>query len=286
MNMINNSRLWIWLDVSSSCNLSCRDCYTKETHSRAQLSISNYSLLLKKLMETELIIEKLHLNWRGEPLLNRYFTDFLTVRNSIAPNVPIEFHTNGLLLTSAMCKKIVESSSPNDLAYVSIDGGGETLHEENRGKGTWRSTLDGLHRLLDARESNPQKQLKVGIYEISYRRNAIYDVELVTLSRKCDIWTRVSPIDKFGQEKFFNSNKFPQGPCFWAGNAMCITTQGDVHICMLSFNSNGVIGNIFQEEVDAIIERGRLFRARLMHQGRNAVEHCKNCLKAEGDIDD
>lgn len=281
----SKDRVWVWIDLSSSCNLSCRDCYTKQAHAPALLSLKSFERILGKLAAADVEIEKLHLNWRGEPLTNKHFIEFLRVRRAMAPTVPLEFHTNGLLLTTTMCKGIVEQSMEGDLAYVSIDGGGQVLHEANRGPGTWYATMDGLRQLLDARDAGMPQRLSVGIYEISYGRATTYDRELVALSRRCDIWMRVCPIDRHGHEMPFETAAVPMGPCFWAGNSMCITAKGDVHVCMLSFDDRGVIGNILEDDPRAIIERGRSFREALTSLGRGSVPHCRNCRKTEGAID-
>jgi len=274
------------MDLSAACNLACRDCYTKHVHTSRLLSTDHFALVLEKLTAAGVTIEKLHLNWRGEPLTNKRFGEFLRIRNTTAPGVPLEFHTNGLLLSHDTCAEIVQQTREGDLAYVSIDGGGQVLHEANRGPGTWLQTLRGLARLLDARDAAGGPHLSVGIYEITYLRGAIYDRELVALSRRCDAWTRVCPIDREGREIPFADDVVPQGACFWAGNAMCITVTGDVHVCMLSFDRSGVIGNIFSEEVDDILRRGQAFRSSLVSSGRRAVPHCRNCYKTEGTIDD
>jgi len=281
----SRDHLWIWMDLSGSCNLSCRDCYTKHAHTPSLLSATSFELVLRKLASTSFTVEKLHLNWRGEPLTNKRFGDFLRIRKSVFPDAPLEFHTNGLLLTPALCAEIVELTLEGDLAYVSIDGGSKPLHEANRGQETWDTTLLGLQRLLDAKEAAFVPTLSVGIYEISYGRNVAYDRTLVALSRRCDMWTRVSPIDTHGNESPFDTQEIPHGPCFWAGNSMCITAKGDVHICMLSFDASGIIGNILTEDAQTIFDRGRSFRAALTARGRHSIPHCSNCRKSEGTID-
>jgi sulfatase maturation enzyme AslB (radical SAM superfamily) len=281
----HGDRVWIWMDVSASCNLACRDCYTKHIHAPALMTVEGFTEILKRLVQASLSIEKLHLNWRGEPLTNKRFTELLDVRRTIAPKVPLEFHTNGLLLTDVLCEAIVERLMADDLVYVSIDGGGIQLHEANRGGGTWAPTLKGLRRLLDAKDRYPGRGPNIGIYEISYGRKTNYDDELIALSRRCDMWTRVSPIDRHGHESPFAEVEVPHGPCFWAGNSMCITARGDVHVCMLSFDDRGVLGNMFVDDIHVILQRAREFRFTLTSAGRSAVGHCRGCHKTEGAID-
>jgi len=285
MTLEPKDRFWVWMDLSASCNLACRDCYAKHVHAPALLTVEGFAGILRRLVKARLSIEKLHLNWRGEPLTNKRFPELLDVRRSIAPEVPLEFHTNGLLLTDALCDAIVQRLLDGDLVYVSIDGGGMRLHEANRGEGTWIPALKGLRCLLDARDRRGGSGPNVGIYEISYGRESDYDDELIGLARRCDMWTRVNPIDKSGHEATFEELEIPRGPCFWAGNAMCITAKGDVHVCMLSFDESGVLGNVFVDDIHVIVQRARAFRDTLTSAGRSAIPHCRGCHKTEGTID-
>lgn len=281
----HRDRVWIWMDVSASCNLSCRDCYTKHVHAPVLQTVEGFEQILKRLISAPIRIEKLHLNWRGEPLTNKRFPELLDIRQAVAPDVPVEFHTNGLLLSDDLCTAITERSIADDLIYVSIDGGGPLLHEANRGHGTWTPTLAGLRRLLDARDRLGNDGPNIGIYEISYGRKLVQDKELIALSRRCDMWTRVEPIDKHGNEAPFEELKVPLGPCFWAGNAMCITAKGDVHVCMLSFDDSGVLGNVLKDDIRVILQRAHAFREALASAGRLAMPHCRACHKTEGAID-
>jgi MoaA/NifB/PqqE/SkfB family radical SAM enzyme len=281
----NIPRLWVWMDVSATCNLACRDCYTKQSHRPLLLSGVDFEIMLRKLADPAFDVPRLHLNWRGEPLTNKHLEELLQIRREILPGAPLEFHTNGLLLSPARCKAIVAQLLPGDLVYVSVDGGCKAAHEANRGLGNWEPTLNGLMHLLDARDQAANGGPDVGIYEITYPGRAPYDAQLVGLSRRCDAWTRVLQIGGDGHEAAFDSPVVPSGPCFWAGNAMCITATGQVHVCLLSFRSDGVVGNLLDDDLADIVQRARAFRTRLATLGRACTAHCAGCRKTEGTID-
>ena len=231
-------------------------------------------------------LRKLHLNWRGEPTLNKRLPELLQIKHTILPSVPLEFHTHGQLLNQDLAESIVTTLGPKDRVYVSIDGGWPEAHEANRGPGTWRGALQGLGRLLDAREANEAEGPIIGIYEIAYERRTRAHPDLVSLARRCDEWTRVNKIEDSGEEASFATAVVPHGPCFWVGNALCITARGDAHVCLLSFRPDGKLGNLFQEELGTILDRSDAFRERMLAVGRPAIAHCQNCRKTEGAIDD
>ena len=278
------SKLWIWMDVSATCNLACRDCYTKESHAPRLMTPHDFRLFMKKIAVPDVSVERFHLNWRGEPTTNKRLPDFLSIRRQLLPRTPLEFHTNGLLLNPKNSVELLSRTLPGDRIYVSIDGGSPEAHESNRGTGTWEPTLKGLRALLAAREHLAGACADVGIFEISYGRTK-YDKELLALGRHSDVWTRVHLMGKNGVEPTFDNGIVPTGPCFWAGNALCITATGDAFVCLLSFVPAGRLGNIFDDELSILIERAKKFREQIVHLGRAGVPHCKGCRKTEGSID-
>jgi sulfatase maturation enzyme AslB (radical SAM superfamily) len=279
-------RIWVWLDVSATCNLACRDCYTKHAHEGHLMSSAQFRIILQKLNDAAISLQKIHLNWRGEPLTNKRIVDFLRMRREILPTVELEFHTNGLLLNPRLCEEIIFTALDSDLFYVSIDGGRREAHEGNRGVGTWDDTLRGLRMFLDARDRRKVGSPRVGIYEIFYGDRSPYDPELVALSRRCDEWNRVAPVQTCGAEASHDTRTVPDGPCFWAGHAFCVTARGDVHVCLLSFRPDGRLGNLLTEDLQPILDKATSFRAGMIENGRLSQPHCRSCRKGAGEPND
>lgn len=285
MNQHARRQVWIWMDVSATCNLACRDCYTKAAHEPVLLSPQRFEILLGFFRKPHVDIRKLHLNWRGEPLINKHLPELLRLKRKLLPEVALEFHTHGLLLNQALAEEIIEEVGPKDRIYVSIDGGWPEAHEENRGPGTWSGALQGLEALLNARDHVDGEGPILGIYEITYERRTQAHPDLVALGRRCDEWTRVSMISADGREASFPNSSIPTGPCFWAGHALCITARGDAHICLLSFRHDGRLGNLFTDDLTMILDRSAAFRRRLLATGRSGIAHCRSCRKTEGGLD-
>ena len=250
-----------------------------------------------------LSIEALHLNWIGEPLLNPDFVDLLHVVSEYKYSAPFHWHTNGTLITPSLANEIVGIGFPHKV-YVSIDGGSESSHNKNRGKGTFSRSIKGLKNLIEARGDD--RNLKIGIYQLDLGENQeSYDEEFLALTDDVDEWVRVNPIspnkgDELPNDELIKTGKsflsvinsteysyrnevYPQGPCFWVGNALCIYPNGDSHICLLSNrNSSGFVGNVFERDINDILSDAHLFRQSILKQGRDDVDHCRGCLKNEG----
>jgi len=222
-------------------------------------------------------IQVAHLNWRGEPLMNPHFEQLLDLYMERWSDVPMHWHTNGLLLTRKRASRIVSASKPHRL-FVSIDGGTQELHERNRGRDTFRPALNGLRNLLD--ENGADGPLQVGLYQIDWGiPDAEYDPEFSQLARRVHEWIRVPPLGEDGTEPGTASYR---NACFWAGHSLCIDPLGKVSICLLSRGEQSLIGDLSTEPVDSILERAAQWRHELSTRGRQSKSQCSSCRKRDG----
>jgi sulfatase maturation enzyme AslB (radical SAM superfamily) len=270
--------LWIWLDPTRRCNLACEFCYTKHSHARDDMSPETLNRILDQLEPVKKSIRVVHLNWRGEPLMNARFEELLQLYFERWPEVPMHWHTNGILLTPRRAERLVGASRPHTL-FVSIDGGTEAAHERNRGVGSFRPALKGLRNLIAANGRNGP--LRVGVYQIDFGVPASeFDPEFVELAQRAHEWVRFAPLELDGAEAAANE-PFDRA-CFWAGHAMCIDPLGRVSVCLLAKGEYGVLGDLLQDRVENIIDRAQVWRSVLSTHGRSSKSQCSACRKKNG----
>lgn len=297
--MFQKHRVWLWFDPTSRCNLKCALCYTKDSHGATDLTAQQFGQILDNIYSDPRIeVEVLHLNWRGEPLMSKHFPELLQEIRKRSNQPPMHWHTNGTVITRKLARRILDNSPDNAMMYVSIDGGTEKAHDANRGAGTFRKSLKGLRTMLD--ERGDKRTPKVALYQLDLGEDVTrYDPEFVELAARADSWVRVNPMALNGSEESLVeasstdsqpgpdrvqiSRRVPHGPCFWAGNALCISAQGDVHVCLLSHTNDGVFGNLLRDPVFEVVTRARTFRSRLAAEGRKSLSHCRSCSKPCGD---
>lgn len=269
--------LYLWIDPTDHCNLSCSFCYTKHSHGQRHMSPELLSRVLDKLDPVRSRIQVAHLNWRGEPLMNPQFERLLEVYMARWADVPMHWHTNGLLLTRKRARRIIAASQPHRL-FVSIDGGTRELHEKNRGEDTFRPALEGLRNLLD--ENGSDGPLQIGLYQIDWGApEAEYDEEFLELARRVREWVRVPALGEDGEEPAGSTSTHA---CFWAGHALCIDPQGKVSICLLARGERSVIGHLIEDSLESILTRAMQWRLTLATQGRRAMPQCRDCRKRDG----
>lgn len=300
---VEKHKIWLWVDPTRRCNLSCKLCYTKLSHAQEDLSPEDFEIILDNVeSDPSLEINLVHLNWRGEPLLNPRFTELLDVLGSRPRPLPAHWHTNGTVIHPKLASAIVAHSGPQ-MIYISIDGGTEALHDANRGRGTFRSSIAGAWTLLKAREGKAVQDgnPRIGVYQLDLGTPTDeYDPEFLELVSAVDEWIRVNPVVSdgsdtpvaiksngsgpvFSHESATEDNPLDWGACFWAGNALCVAPGGDVSVCLLSHHRSGVIGNLIKEPAGVVVKRAAEFRHRLEVEKRRGVQHCRGCQKSCGD---
>src|SRR4030095_15155781 len=140
--------VWLWIDPTRNCNLACKLCYTKLSHNKDVMEPDTLETILDNLLsETSIQVKMIHLNWRGEPLMNRKFHQLLDIVLQREIGVPIHWHTNGMLLTPNRVEELLRLRGDYTV-YVSIDGGNTESHDKNRGDGSFEASITGLQRLL------------------------------------------------------------------------------------------------------------------------------------------
>jgi Radical SAM superfamily len=271
--------LWLWLDPVSHCNLACALCYTRPMHAPRRMSLNTFIRVVSRLKSSDVRVSKIHLNWRGEPTLNRELPEMLSHLWQAAPEWPLEWHTNGTAITDRRARLLV-AAHPGQTILVSLDGGNARAFEQNRGARTWNYALNGLEALLRAVGEYPGPV--IGIYQLDLKVPPDeYDARFVALSQQVSRHIVVEPIALDGgrTEGHRDSVTVPHGPCFWMGHAFAVDCDGVAWTCLLPTGTR--IGSLIDEEVDVLLSRAVAFRDRVAEGGRTVVPGCARCYKSE-----
>jgi radical SAM protein with 4Fe4S-binding SPASM domain len=148
------------IELTNRCNLRCPMCWfygqngIGDRYRDSELKTEQVLDLID-----QLAAGKPHLYFGGaEPFLRR---DFLAILTHVKRcGLSVAFTTNGTLLNQAAIETLVELGV-NDL-NVSIDGP-EEVHDQRRGRGTFRKVLANLQQLLECRKRERRKSPRVTI---------------------------------------------------------------------------------------------------------------------------
>ncbi|MBB5316677.1 radical SAM protein [Tunturibacter empetritectus] len=277
--------LWLWIDSSSACNLACKLCYTTDMQGSDNMREDTLVVILKRVAESGLKLQALHLNWRGEPTLNPDLPLLLQRTEEHLPYFPVQWHTNGTMLTPEFAAKLVDAHSAQTIIF-SLDGGTKESFERNRGAGNWQRALDGLEMVMErARE---RTGVKVGVYSIDLGVSPDrFDTRFTRLASLADFHVIMPPVRKDGSAggsgtlvSLSELKAVPNGPCFWLGNAMAIDCHGIAFTCLL--NGGTRLGDLRNESIQSLRERSRALRRSVELEGRRNISGCSKCRKIEG----
>ncbi len=302
--------LWIWIDPTKQCDLKCKLCYTKQFHREEHLEVSTFKKIIDSIFSSQVIVQKFHLNWKGEPLLNPNLIEIIELLESYNLYFPWEFHTNGTSIDEEYALKLMKTIKTGSI-YVSIDGGNKVSHEFNRGPNSFDKTISGLEYLINAKDKI-KSSAKIGVFQIDLGvPDNEYDKNFIRLTKQVDDWVRVQPFhpingaqidvnaiktkSKTKNNKIYtpanrwwllnvpDKSYLPNKSCFWAGNALFFETDGSTKICLMNKTSDGFLGNINDNRLTKLIDNAENFRDMIESKGRQNVSHCKGCKFLEGE---
>lgn len=148
---------FVYIHLTSNCNLTCRYCYNSEIRSKCTkhepLTIHEYELLFNQLSSagTKHIVFT-----GGEPLIyNNFFYVVELARNA---GIHCSVITNGTLITQEIARQMYDILS---MISISVDCIHPEINDFYRGEGSYKKSLNGIKCLA---EIEPQKiQLKAVI---------------------------------------------------------------------------------------------------------------------------
>lgn len=137
------------LDITNSCNLSCKHCYHPDHKNAGNLSLNNwfdivdqYQNLIKKYTYKSKIIL-----CGGEPFVSPYLWPILDKLNNEMPECQISILTNATLIDKNVIQKL--KLYKNIQLQVSLDGSTAKTHNFYRGNGSFEKSVSAIKLLIE-----------------------------------------------------------------------------------------------------------------------------------------
>ncbi len=276
---------FVSLEVTAKCNLSCRHCYVRAAKpSGVEVPSSAWAALIGELAGKAVMVEISG----GEPLLKEGMEDIL--RAAKRADLVVKLVTNGTLLEEKLPALLKILDRETDLIQVSIDGTGE-VHDGIRGKGSYRKAMKGISKAskyFKVVVSYTLMKANLGVTVQTYRAVAkagasLFKVALCRPVGACEGLVPLSALfkevrklmsleDEVGLPVFPRHVKGGTTPvdlskplytCPAAISALSIAYNGDAYPCIM-FRPHLRLGNVFEEDVDAVWGRAGSVRTLLL----------------------
>jgi radical SAM protein with 4Fe4S-binding SPASM domain len=155
------------IEVTGACNLACEMClvaYRPKIGRRSgAFGLADFERLLAVMPD----LERVTLQGLGEPLLNPQLLDM--VRAVRARGARVGFNSNGMLLTEARARDLIEAGT--SWLHISLDGASAATYEAIRHGGRFDRVRANLRRLLDLRVELGSTTPRVQVVFVAMRRN-------------------------------------------------------------------------------------------------------------------
>jgi radical SAM protein with 4Fe4S-binding SPASM domain len=158
---------YIKWDITCRCNLRCIHCSVGKEYFNdgiEEISVDQKLMIVDKMADAGVAGISL---LGGEPLIMG--DDFFyIIQHAISKGLKVSFVTNGILLSSRIIKRVVDSGI--DHVTISVDGPDKTCHEFIRGKGTFEKLIRNITELT-AQIAEKESPLKVNVNTVLNRIN-------------------------------------------------------------------------------------------------------------------
>ncbi len=275
----------IYIEITNICNLKCSFCPDTK-RKKEYMSINNFKCIIKKIKKyTDLIT--LHI--KGEPLLHPNLRDIFEICEN--ENIKVNITTNGTLLK----ENIEILTLYNSVRQINISLHSININENNEKY----NTKIYMKNILESVKKIKEKSNII----ISYR---FWNLEDINSSDKNtnilkileEEYNQENLIEKMKKQKFQELDKnifinqdtefeWPdlekniiseKGTCMGLKNQIGILVNGDVVPCCLDQNGNIKLGNIYNQELEEILN-SNLAQKIVKGFNENQIIHelCKRC---------
>ncbi|MEE8401586.1 MAG: methyltransferase domain-containing protein [Candidatus Hydrothermarchaeaceae archaeon] len=136
----------LWIHVSNACNLSCQHCLVSAAPGGEEgISTEEWRRVIKDALK--LGVKRFFITG-GEPLMRDDIFELLGTM--VKGGAEIVILTNGTLLKGSILKRLVKLGPEKVKIQVSLDGSSPKTNDKIRGKGSFKSAVEGIKNAVKA----------------------------------------------------------------------------------------------------------------------------------------
>jgi len=160
------SPLFIDIETTSVCNLSCPFCATTFRGSRIKKGFIQYDVVTKIIDEGAANgLYGVKFNIRGEPLLHPRIHDMVRYAKEKGL-IDVYFNTNGMPLTEEMSGKLIDAGL--DRISISFEGCTKAIYEQRRVGAVFETVVSNIERLQALKKRLGISHPKVRVQAVSF----------------------------------------------------------------------------------------------------------------------
>ncbi len=265
----------ILIETYSLCQGECKFCPYKEIRSKEEQSILTTDKYLELILEiSKHEITRLTLFNNNEPLLDKRIYEFTDMAHRLMPDVEIGLSSNGRVVTENVLNRLLESGLTT--LYISIP----CINREDY-KNVMGVYPDRLFELLDSITDERLLQMVRIAVPITKFLDEKEMMKRFGKFKVC-IWNLEYKNSWGIHDKFMEVAREDSiaGLCDRPMDQAVISSNGDVLICCRDWQSQNVVGNVYDASLYDIWHGEKMQKIQhLIAEGKyNQIECCKDCV--------
>ena len=264
----------IYIEITNICNLNCSFC-SKVNRKKEYMSLNNFKEILNKIKD---YTDYIYLHVKGEPLLNPNVIDMIKLCEEY--NIKVNLTTNGTLFPQ-LVEQLKECKNLNKINFSLHSENNYTDYCENIFKSVDKlpDTVTAIYRLWTLKDNELDEKATNIVNKISgYYHLSAETVEKIKSENNVKINSTIY-VDKDNEFEWPEENNYiSDGYCFALKTQIAILVDGTVVPCCLDSDGKINLGNIYKEDLDAIINSKRYQSLKKSFQDRHPCEKlCMSC---------
>ncbi len=264
------------IEPSSICNLRCTMCFQQDQALHREPYVGNMSMSTFKNAIDQLQdgnCGAITFAGRGEPLLNKEFSNFLDYSSN--KFFELKINTNGLLLTDEICDAILRNNV--DLIVFSAEGTNQTEYGQTRIGGDFSRLIHNIERFNRIKDTHyPQSKTQTRVMGVMAHK---FDEK-----KYFDFWKNyvdeaVLSICEDRSDTYNNLKTGRNSPCLRLWYRTYIWWNGDCSPCDVDYLQKLNYGNINEKPLKEMWKDSSLISYRKEHLNnmRTICEPCNRC---------
>lgn len=247
----------VYIEITNRCNLNCEFC-PKTVRSKEDMSLEKFEHILKQINKyTDLI----YLHVKGEPLLHKELKEILDICDKY--DIKVNLTTNGTLLKNNI-EKLTEAKALRQI-NISIHSAVQNKKQDDEIEKYMNEIFECVeklkyktiisYRLWNIKSIKENEHNKFILEKLAHRYliPMLYNIAKENTFVKLDDNIYLNQDTQFEWPNINNEEMACQGTCLGLKNQIAILVNGDVVPCCLDENANILLGNMFENNIEEIL---------------------------------
>lgn len=254
----------IYIEITNRCNLNCEFC-PKTIRKHEDMTLEKFEYIVKQIKE---LTDLIYLHVKGEPLLHKQLEEILGICDKY--NIKVNLTTNGTLIKNSI--QVLKNAKALRQINISVHSASQNKKDDKEIEKYMNDIFEcvdelkqntiisyRLWNMSDIKENEHNKYI-LDILGIRYKQHKLYNKAKENDFVKLDDNIYLNQDRQFKWPNINDEEISCNGTCLGLKNQIAILVNGDIVPCCLDENANILLGNIFENTLEEILNTDKTKR--------------------------